>query len=171
MTARDVLGRFSSTRRNLAITTAATVATAAVGSAATTTDSRWYRTRELPPWQPPGVAFPIVWTALYADIAVTSAATATRLEEDGQRTRARTFWTALGVNLALNAGWTALFFRARRPSLGAVGALVLTASSADLVRRAAAADPAHGAALVPYAAWCAFATALSTDIWRRNGDG
>jgi tryptophan-rich sensory protein len=64
-----------------------------------------------------------------------------------------------------------LFFRARRPSVATVGALALTASAADLARRAAVADRAHGWALAPYAAWCTFATALSADIWHRNGDG
>src|SRR6478736_2815876 len=78
--------------RNLALTSAATVATVAVGSLATKPDSTWYRSLDLPDWQPPTLAFPIVWTALYAGIA-----------------------------------------------------------------------------LSPYAAWCGFATALSTAIARRNG--
>jgi tryptophan-rich sensory protein len=112
-----------------------------------------------------------VWTALYADIAVTSGAVLTRFSSVGRRTDERRYAVALGTNLALNAGWCALFFRARRTSFAAAGALALAASSADLARRAGRADPALGAALAPYAAWCAFATALSFDIWRRNGDG
>ncbi|MGC5167986.1 TspO/MBR family protein [Luteimicrobium sp. DT211] len=169
MSLRDVVRRFASQPATIVATTGATAAAAVVGSLATDVDGRWYRRRELPPWQPPRLAFPIVWTTLYADIAVTSAATLTRLRQTDPRA-ARRFGTALGVNLAMNAGWTALFFRARRPSLGAVGALALAVSSTDLTRRAAAADPAHGVALAPYAAWCTFATALSADIWRRNGD-
>ncbi|MFC8733126.1 TspO/MBR family protein [Luteimicrobium sp. NPDC057192] len=170
MTFRNLARRFASSPTTLAATGAATVATAVAGSLATDVDSRWYRRRELPPWQPPRLAFPIVWTTLYADIAVTSAATLTRLRRTDPRA-ARRFGIALGANLAANAGWTVLFFRARRPSLATAGALALAASSTDLARRAAAADRAHGVALAPYAAWCAFATALSADIWRRNGDG
>jgi tryptophan-rich sensory protein len=170
MTIRDLVRRFSSSPPALAATSAATLATAVTGSLATDVDGPWYRRRELPPWQPPRLAFPIVWTTLYADVAVTSAATVTRLRRTDPRA-ARRFGVALGVNLTANAGWTVLFFRARRPSVAAVGALMLAASSADLARRAAAADRAHGWALAPYAAWCTFATALSADIWRRNGDG
>ncbi|HWK92402.1 MAG TPA: TspO/MBR family protein [Luteimicrobium sp.] len=170
MTIRDLARRFASTPATLAATGAATLATAVVGSVATDVDSPWYRRRELPPWQPPRLAFPVVWTALYADVAVTSAAALTRLRRTDPRA-ARRFGVALGVNLAANAGWTALFFRARRPSVATIGALALAVSSADLARRAGTADRAHGVALAPYAAWCAFATALSGDIWRRNGDG
>jgi translocator protein len=49
-----------------------------------------------------------------------------------------------------------------------LGAAALTLSSADLARRAAAADPRAGAALSPYPLWCAFATVLSAHIWRLN---
>jgi tryptophan-rich sensory protein len=45
---------------------------------------------------------------------------------------------------------------------------LLAASSADLVRRAADADPKLGVALAPYPLWCTFATVLSTDIWWLN---
>jgi len=45
---------------------------------------------------------------------------------------------------------------------------LLAASSADLVRRAADADPKLGVALAPYPLWCSFATVLSTGIWRLN---
>ena len=54
-------------------TAAATAATAAAGGIATDPDSRWYRRLRKPHWQPPAIAFPVVWTALYADLAVSSA--------------------------------------------------------------------------------------------------
>ena len=66
--------------RNLAITGAAVAATAVVGSVATKPDSRWYRSLDLPAWQPPKAAFPIVWTLLYADIAASAAAALTRID-------------------------------------------------------------------------------------------
>ena len=67
--------------RNLALTSAATVASAAVGSLATQPDSAWYRSLDLPDWQPPTLAFPVVWTALYADIAATLRDGAQRLRQ------------------------------------------------------------------------------------------
>ncbi|GAA2658292.1 TspO/MBR family protein [Paractinoplanes durhamensis] len=48
---------------------AAVTATAVAGSTAVNTGTRWYRTLEKPPWQPPSWAFGAVWTPLYASIA------------------------------------------------------------------------------------------------------
>ena len=45
---------------------------------------------------------------------------------------------------------------------------MLTVSSADLARRVGAADRRAGLALTPYPVWCAFATALTVAIARRN---
>lgn len=152
--------------RNLAIAVGATAACAVVGSLATNPGSRWYRHQELPSWQPPAIAFPVVWTALYADVAVTSAAAVTDYERRGDTAAARSYWRAFAANLVLNAGWSAVFWRGRRPDLATVEAAVLAASSADLARRAG--SPGRRRALVPYAVWCAFATVLSGAISRRN---
>lgn len=154
--------------RNLAVAAGATAACAVVGSLATDPDSRWYRSLDLPAWQPPTLAFPVVWTALYADLAVVSAAAVTHAERRGEPQDAASYWKALGVNLLLNAGWSAVFWRARRPALAAVEAAVLTASSADLVRRVGRDNASRGRALAPYAVWCGFATVLSGAIARRN---
>lgn len=131
-------------------------------------DSRWYRRLAKPPFQPPAIAFPIVWTALYVDIAISSAVTIDTLNDEIRHIDASAFQRALAVNLVLNGAWTWVFFRAHRTGAAAITAAALTLSSADLVRRAAPASPPAAAALAPYAGWCAFATALSTDIWRRN---
>jgi uncharacterized protein YbjT (DUF2867 family)/tryptophan-rich sensory protein len=157
--------------RTLARTTAMTVAAAGTGSLLTKPDSAWYLSLDKPAWQPPALAFPVVWSALYADIAVTSALTSTDLAEGGDEDAARAYERALAANLVLNAAWSGVFFRARRPALSFVTAALLAASSADLARRAAAASPRRGAALTPYAAWCGFATLLSGEIARRNPGG
>lgn len=154
--------------RTLALTGAMTTAAAVAGSIASDPGSAWYRGIDKPAWQPPAIAFPVVWTALYADIAGTSASVIRTLEDSGRESGARRFTTALGVNLVLNAAWSALFFRAHRPDVATLGAGLLAASSADLARRAGAAGRGHAGWLAPYAAWCAFATVLSAEIWRRN---
>src|SRR3954447_1336277 len=154
--------------RNLALTGAATVASAVVGSLATTPESRWYRSLELPGWQPPALAFPVVWTALYTDVAASSAAVLNAYDKAGDRQGRNTCLKAFGTNLALNTAWSVLFWRVRKPWVAAVEAAVLTASSADLARRAGAVNKGAGIALSPYAAWCGFATVLSAAIARRN---
>ena len=159
-------------------TAAATAATAAAGGIATDPDSGWYRRLRKPEWQPPAIAFPVVWTALYADLALSSAAAldsggaaADTPENPGGRTRRRelaAYRGALAANLVLNAAWSWLFWRARRPWLAAAECAVLTASSVDLVRRTHRLNRGAGVSLAPYALWCGFATVLSTAIARLN---
>jgi translocator protein len=137
------------------------LAAAVLGGWATDPDSAWFRSLRTPDWYPPPQAFGIVWTGLYAGMAWAAGDVLTR-------GGARSFGPAYAANLALNAAWTPLFFRARRPWVAAAESAVLTASTVDLVRRAARVSPAAAAVLVPYAAWTAFATALTAAIARRN---
>ena len=80
--------------------------------------------------------FPIVWPILYADIAAVSASTVDHLDDQQQPEKARAYTAALAVNLLLNGSWTWLFFNRRQLGASAVAAAALTASSADLTRRA-----------------------------------
>lgn len=156
-------------RSILAATAAAVVAAAGTGSVASAKSvPAWYGRLRKPPYQPPNVAFPVVWTTLYGDIAVTSATALDRYRATGQHDKARRYAAALAVNLVVNAGWSWLFFRYHKLGAAAVGAAVLTASTADLVRRTAEADRRTGLALSPYTFWCAFATVLATHLWRLN---
>jgi translocator protein len=149
----------------LARTSAAVVATAVIGGLGTDVTSRWYRRLDKPAWQPPGAAFGPAWTTLYGLIAVASARALDRMEEPVQR---REFATALAGNLVLNAGWNWLFFKARRPRWALAEIVLMEASTLDLTRRAARADPRAAKMLVPYAGWVAFATLLNAAIARRN---
>ena len=169
--------------KTLAWTTAATAATAVAGGVATDPQGSWYLKLRKPDWQPPALAFPVVWTALYADLAVTSAVALDAAagkdlaaESPGpvrkdHRRELRAYRRALAANLVLNASWSWFFWRSRRPWLGAAEAAVLAASSADLVRRTYRLNRAAGVSLAPYAAWCGFATVLSAAIARLNPPG
>ncbi|MFC9398684.1 TspO/MBR family protein [Streptomyces sp. NPDC057027] len=106
----------------------------------------------------------MVWTPLYAsiDFAAGHALGRTRGRE---RVRTAAF---LGMNPTLNAGWTWLFFRRRSPRAALVGTLLLGLSNAGLIRQNARTDPVAARALLPYAAWCAFAAVLNASLTRRN---
>jgi translocator protein len=142
----------------------AVAAVAAVGGAAAATGRGWDDRLDTPAWQPPPAAFGPVWTGLYALVGW-AGATVWNAGRGRERTR---FATAFGIDLALNASWTWTFFRARRLPVAAAHAAVLTLSASDLIRRARRVSPAGAAALVPYAAWCGFATVLAAEIARRN---
>ena len=155
-------------------TAAVTAATAAAGGVATDPDSSWYRRLRKPDWQPPALAFPVVWTALFADLAVSSAVALDNTDTTNtpggraRRQEIRAYRGALAANLVLNAAWSWLFWRSRRPWLAAAECAVLTASSVDLVRRTHRLNRGAGVSLAPYALWCGFATVLSTAIARLN---
>ena len=136
-------------------------AAALVGGLATDPGSRWFQSLEKPSWYPPPQAFGIVWTGLYAGIAWAAGEV---LAKGGQRT----FGRAYTANLVLNTAWTPVFFRAHRPWAAAVESAVLTGSTVDLARRAAAVSRPAALVLTAYAAWTAFATALTVAIARRN---
>lgn len=152
--------------RTLAPTALAVAATAVIGGLASkpAVESDWYAKLRKPPYQPPRQAFPIAWTSLYTDIAVVSAQT---LDDSPPEVR-RTYIRSLVINLILNGSWSWLFFNQRQLGASAVAAGLLTASSADLTRRAAAVRGVKAAPLALYPVWCAFATALSTHIWVLN---
>lgn len=153
----------------LAKTAGAAFVTAGLGGLASRpAQSVWFERLKKPGFQPPRQAFPIVWPILYTDIAVVSASTIDTLKDRGEAEKARAYTRALATNLVLNASWSWVFFNRRKLGFSAVVAAALTASSADLARRAAAVRPAAGAALAPYPMWCAFATVLSTRIWQLN---
>lgn len=154
--------------RNLAAVSAAVLGCAVAGSLASDPTSRWYRSLDKPSWIPPGWAFPVAWTLLYADLAASGAAALTTADREGTPQDVSRLRTALGTNLVLNAAWSALFFRSRRPGLATVEAAALAASSAHLRGLVARQAPGWGRALAPYPAWCTFATALSAEVWRRN---
>lgn len=154
--------------RNLALTGAASFASAGLGAVATTPDASWYDDLEKPSWDPPSIVYPLVWTPLYADIAVVTAAALTTLEGEGRNDEVAALRQALAVNLVLNTGWSVLFWRVRKPWLSTLWCAALAVQSAGLARRVGSVDASLGAALAPYSGWCAFATALNGSIARRN---
>lgn len=143
-------------------------AAAVVGSLATEPDGEWYRTLNKPTWQPPSIAFPVVWSSLYTDIAVTSTAVLNELERRGETEQAAAYRKALATNLALNSFWSWLFFRWHHLGASTLGAGVLAASSIGLAKRAGAVRPGFGVALGAYAAWTGFATVLAGTVWWLN---
>ncbi|XRQ12584.1 TspO/MBR family protein [Actinomadura welshii] len=153
--------------RVYAATGAAVAAAAIAGSKAVNANTVWYRSLSKPSWQPPGWAFGAVWTPLYVSIAWAGGRALSRAR--GRRRRALA--VSLGANLVLNAAWNQVFFGRRSTKGGLAGTVLLDVSNADLIRRTARVDTAAARALLPYAAWCGFATALNADIAVRNRDG
>jgi tryptophan-rich sensory protein len=150
--------------RATAVTSVLTGAAAAAGSLATDPGSRWYSGLDKPGWQPPGYAFPLVWTPLYGLIAWGTG----RMVERADARDQRGLMALTAADLAVNAGWCWAFFKRQSPAGGLAAIALLDALNVALVREAASRDAKASAALVPYALWTGFATALNASIWRRN---
>ena len=150
---------------SLAAFVAVPVGLGALTGLATAGETRgpWYMSLRKPAWQPPRSWFGPVWTALYAMMGLASWLVWTSGSPAAP--------AALGLyafQLALNLAWSLLFFRAKRLDwaladiLALLPAIIATASAFWGI------DPLAGALMVPYAAWTAFATALTATIYASN---
>jgi tryptophan-rich sensory protein len=146
---------------------AAPLAVGAVGSLFTAESVRtWYPTLDKPAWKPPDRAFGPVWTILYVAMGI---ALLRIWRLDRGRAAVRAALLLFLVQLALNLGWSWIFF-ARRDVRGALAEIVaLEAAIAATAVSFARLDRLAAALLVPYLGWTAFATVLNAEIARRNG--
>lgn len=125
---------------------------------------RWFRKLDKPAFQPPNWVFGPVWTLLYGAIAY-SGWRVWRTADSPQRTRALGLWAA---QLALNSGWTPLFFGARKPALALADLTALNAAAGAYLASAAKVDRTAAVAVAPYLGWIGFAAALNTAIVAKN---
>ncbi len=138
---------------------------AAASSGAVFKPDDWYRTLRKPGWTPRPWVFPVVWTPLYLMIAV---AGWLAWRETGLFTPA---FAAYAVQLALNAGWSAVFFGLRRPDLAFAELVLLWLSILATVAGLRARQPRGGvAARSPTSLWVTIAGALNLSVWRLNAD-
>jgi translocator protein len=138
---------------------------AAIGGAVTATSvATWYAELARPDFNPPDWVFGPVWTVLYVMIAVAGWRVWLRRAGPG----ARAALVAWGVQLALNLGWSLVFFGARM--IGAALAEIVVLLAAILVTLWAfwRIDRIAAALLIPYAAWTGFAAVLNFALWRLN---
>lgn len=143
---------------------AAMVVVAVVGGLATETSSAWYEALDRPAWQPPGAVFGPVWTVLYALIVFAWFRT-WELPGSAARTSALRLFA---VNAVLNLGWTWIFFQGEAATAAGIEILVLLGVIAALIGLLANRARAAALALIPYAAWVSFATALTWTIALSN---
>jgi tryptophan-rich sensory protein len=147
----------------LLIALAVCFAASAIGGLITATSvDGWYQELARPTWNPPDWVFAPVWTTLFAAMAVAAWLVWRR---DRRWTGALTLFA---IQLALNVGWSALFFGLRSPGAALIEIVILVAAiAATAVAFWRRSRPA-GALMIPYLLWVGFATALTAAIWRLN---
>jgi tryptophan-rich sensory protein len=148
----------------LAVFVLLTFTAPAIGAGAVRNAGTVYAALDKPGWAPPAGVFGPVWSLLYAGIAAAGWLVWRRAGWQ----RGRTALGLWGLQLVLNAGWTPLFFGARRfgPAVGLIAAL--DAAVAATIAASSRHSRTAAGLLVPYLGWTSFATALNASIWRRN---
>ena len=155
--ARDAAG--------LVVFLALSLVVAAVGGAVTATSvGGWYASLAKPSFNPPNGIFGPVWTLLYVLMGVA----AWRVWRKFSLVGARGPLGLWGLQLALNLGWSVLFFGLRQIGPALAEILVLLAAVLATALSFRRLDRLAGLLLVPYCAWVAFASVLNFAIWRLN---
>lgn len=130
---------------------------------ATSVDT-WYADLIKPWFTPPDWVFGPVWTLLYVLMAVA----AWRVWRTADRDTRRGPLTLFALQLALNLGWTVVFFGLQK--IGAALATIIVLDVGVVVTALAfrTIDRPASLLMVPYVAWVGFATVLNIAIWRLN---
>jgi tryptophan-rich sensory protein len=121
----------------------------------------WYEKLDKPGWTPPNWAFPVVWSILYIMIGVSGWIVWT---EQGMGA-AILFWM---LQLVLNAGWSALFFGAKRMDLGFADVVALLAVILIYIALAFPVSTVAALLFLPYVVWVTAAATLNWQVWRMN---
>jgi len=151
--------------RPIAVAALAAVFVGALGG--TITDlGPWYQGLEKPDWQPPGPAFGIIWTTIYALTAAAAVITWRRAPKGAERE-----WLIglLALNGFLNLLWSLLFFRLHRPDWSLVEVALLWLSIVALIIFTARHSRLAGVLLTPYLIWVSLASVLNFEVVRLNG--
>ena len=120
--------------------------------------NEWYETLEKPPFQPPSWAFTPAWFTIFTLLTIATWRVARHPRRD------QTTMTLYGVQLALNAAWSLLFFTFQRPDWALVEILALDAVVLALAIRYLRIDRLAGVLLAPYVVWLVLATAINAWI-------
>lgn len=125
----------------------------------------WYADLAKPALNPPSFVFGPVWTVLYALMGI--AAFLVWKKSKGNKS-AKPALIIFGIQLALNAAWSIIFFGMQSPGLALVDiilmwiAIIATIFAFNKISRTAA------LLLLPYLLWVSFAMYLNYSIWLLN---
>ena len=136
---------------------------AAASSGAVFRPGAWYAGLAKPPWTPPNIAFPIVWTILF----ILNAAAGWLVWLAGGMDAAGVL-ALYGASLVINASWSAVFFGQRRMGLGFVIVVTLWLSLVAIMAAFAPFSAAAAWMLAPYLLWVTIASALNLRVWQLN---
>lgn len=117
-----------------------------------------------PPLSPPAVAFPIVWTVLYALMGI-SAAIVWQSPPSPERSRGLNLYA---VQLIVNFFWSLIFFNAQNYGFAALWLLLLWVLVLWMILTFRKVSPLAAWLQLPYLVWLTFAAYLNIGVWLLN---
>ncbi len=121
----------------------------------------WYAGLHKPFFTPPNSIFGPVWTLLYIAMALSAYLVWVKYSF---RPKAQSFYTTYALQLALNFGWSLVFFGAHNIRLSMLIIAALWYVIYRLITLANKLTPVAAYLLYPYLAWVSFATLLNLGI-------
>lgn len=134
------------------------------GSVTETGDSEWYAALAKPATTPPGWAFPVAWTLIYALMGIA----AWRIWRGAGKGAGVGPLALFAVQFAANLAWTPIFFGLQSLIGGAAWILVVDALAVVTAVVFWRRDRLAGALLVPYLAWLAWASMVAWQVFALN---
>lgn len=124
----------------------------------------WYQTLNRSPLNPPGWVFGVVWTILYAVLAVSTWMIWMKRDEYVVAPALMLF----GLHMLLNWSWSFVFFTFHMTAVSFFWILAILALAATLFFIFRGIRPIAAYLLLPYMGWLCFAAYLSFFIWQNN---
>ena len=125
-----------------------------------------YEELNTPPGSPPSWLFPVVWTALYVLMGVSSGMIWLRKKESVSAADSGLAFYA--ASLAFNFAWSILFFNLRWFLVAFLWLLVLLFLIIRTIMSYKKISPLAAYLQIPYAVWVAYAGYLNLGIWLLN---
>jgi len=124
----------------------------------------WYDTLIKSPFNPPDIVFPIVWSTLYALLALAGWLVWNARKKPGGNQALNLYW----MQMFLNWGWTFIFFEFHLVMLGFFWILGLLVAMIAFVIAAWDVEKRAAFLLAPTVLWGSFAAYLNYSIWILN---
>jgi translocator protein len=126
----------------------------------------WFPTLVKPIFNPPSWVFAPVWSVLYVMMGIAAGLVWSKM--DSNRAVVKKALLFFGIQLALNALWSILFFGLRNPFLALIEIVLLWLMIYETYLKFAKIDKIAGYLFIPYIAWVSFASILNVSIWWLN---
>ncbi len=126
----------------------------------------WYPTIEKPIFNPPNWVFAPVWTLLFILMGIAAGRVWNQLETNKELVKKGLLF--FGVQLALNALWSYLFFGLQNIFLALIEIILLWLVIYETYLIFKKIDKKASYLLLPYLAWVGFATILTASIFWLN---